>query len=192
MTDAFLDSLRDDWQALADQAGAAEDAFARRRLRARLSLAGSALGLIVVICAFVVLAVLAFRDRDMAQIVAALAFTAALPLLMFGFVEQARDMKLIAGMNPEETLRLARQQAAGSLHRLWGARACAAILLAAAAALVISAAVGAVDLAASAFVVALWMVTAVSVWIWQRWRRARLMREIRRCDQMIAEFEAGT
>jgi len=189
VADAFLDALRADWRALPAKADALEAEFKRRRQRARLSLTVTAMGVVMVAVGLVALAALALQQRDIAQTIAAVAFAAALPLLVLGLVEQSRSMKSAASLNPEGMLRFMRQQAIYSRRRLWGARACAAILTTAVVALAVAVVLDVTSVASGLFSISLWLPTALLVWLWQHSRSARLTQEIERCEQMIAEFK---
>jgi hypothetical protein len=116
---------------------------------------------------------------------ASLAFLAALPLLISGYLNTRRQAAR-HDTDPSEHLSMLRQGAAFELRMLLGAQGCSAILAVAALAATAMMLVGWTPTTAVWPTLA-WAVTAILVWIWQALRRTQLSRETATLDHLIEQ-----
>lgn len=188
MNDSSFEAMRSAWlrdnidpQALANRLAAR-----RRRLAYETQL--SAAGAFAVAALFATFAWLAVLRREAMFSLAALAFLAALPLLVSGYLKTRREA-VRHDTDPSGHLAALRAGAAFELRMLAGARGCSAILG------VATLGAGAMTLAGWTSTAAIWptlawALTAILVWIWQAMRGAQLRREIATLDCLTEQYRS--
>ncbi len=191
MNDEFLDLIRRDWRRHEFRPEEIARDFVRYRRWARWSQIGAGAGAASIFVAFVWLAWMALDKHSVLITVSALAFAAALPVVLFGLLKlrgQARQQyeKSTLGLLTQR-----RDRAETMRQMLSGSRWCALILLGAVGGVCVVAAAGYASLSTLLTLSGLWGGTAAIVWLWQIWRARQLADESLQLDVLIAEFEGA-
>lgn len=188
--DDYIALLRRDWQRDPPSQDTIARGFARHRRWVLWSVVGGLLGTIAVLAACISMAQMAFAGHDALLDTSALAFVAAVPVILFGLVALRGRLRLGYDQTSLGLLRQTRDRVETMRRMLVGARWCAAILTAAAMAVGLLAATAHASPSSAFLLVPLWSGTAAAVWLWQAWRARELANRVARLDAVIAEFEA--
>lgn len=189
--DEFLAEARSDWRQQRIDADALALRFSQHRRVAQrrfiFLLAGGAL----ILACLIWLSWLALTQLDAALTIAALAFAAALPLIVAAAFMMRRDLAARYQETPLGLLLHTRDSVASMRRALRDARVCAVILVTAAVALAACVFLGLASPHAVLLPAAVWLTTAGGVWLWQARRSRGLTLEAARCERMIKDFEAA-
>jgi hypothetical protein len=189
--DNFLAEVRGEWRRDHIDADAMALRFSRHRRATQRRLLLVLVGGALIFACLIWLGLLALTQKDAAVAVAALAFAAALPLMVAAIFVIRRDLATRYQKTQLGLLLQTRDSVAAMRRALRDARLCAVILLTATAALALCAFLGLTASQAVVVPAAAWLTTAVGVWLWQAWRSRRLALEAARCERMIQDFEAA-
>jgi hypothetical protein len=188
--DDFLMSLRREWRRQSADPAAIAEEFARHRRWARRRLVVGWAGAAAVLAALTWFAMLAFERTSLLYAIAALAYAAALPLLVVSPVKLRKGYASIVDEAPLGVLLHVRERLAATRREVRGARAAAAILLVSLGAVWLLAMFGKASPGLACWLTMAWGSTALLLWLWQRRASGKLILEEERCNKLISEFSA--